>query len=913
MAAKYVQVIVMLHGAFALVFYFLDRKSPSRFTRLFAISWAIEAVRAAILLPGVAQLGGAQELWFAASDVLCFVANWCLLAGCAGLVGVTLPRWLAPLYFWSGIPLVLFNRFLLVGAWAALTGVSDRPLPFDGFLANMVIIFVPVAAARLAVLAWLTGLWRRTHLLGALVAAIFCVPYAVVALAVPLQFYFDYSPEWISLIWSGRVLGFSIGLVMLQMDLQQAAQARVEANLTAAQALAKVGSWEVDYVTGVATWSAEMYRLYGVDPALGVMRHEQFLALMHPADRPEFVAKEQWALKNHSGTEYEFRATLPDGTLRWIHGRKTPYFSATGQLVRMIGVEQDITERKQAELRAALRHAVTSALAEADTVERTMGKVLEVIARGLEAKFAAFWALDDAEGVLRCAQTWHEPSPELAQFAQASRGSVLPAGVGLPGRLMESSDAIVADEETLGRWMENRRRDAARAAGLKCGSGFPIRLHGGLHGVVEFYATEVLGRDPENLKLFGDLGTQIGQFVDRQQFAERYRQAQKLEAVGTLAGGIAHDFNNILTAITGYSELAMAETAALPLTQSHLRAVQTASRRAADLVRQIKTFSRQEEQSRVPLALGSTVREALHLLRATIPATIEISLDEEGDLPPILADATSIHQIVLNLGTNASHAMNDQSGRIDVKLHTVTVDTRFVVAHPGLQPGRYVRLAFRDSGAGMDAATCARIFEPFFTTKSPGEGTGLGLAVVHGIVQSHNGSIFVESEPGAGTEFVIHFPVWDGPVAAPAAEVAASIVRGGGERVMYVDDETLLTDMGRMMLTRLGYAVEVFAEPAEALETLKQRAGEFSLLITDLSMRGMTGLELAARAKQVRPDLPIVLTSGNVTVVKEEQMRAAGISDFLVKPYTVQTFSALLSQVLAGASRPATPEPGATA
>ncbi|HYP17936.1 MAG TPA: ATP-binding protein [Opitutus sp.] len=888
----------MLHTAFAVVFYFLHGQTPTRFARLFALSWAVEAVRAAILLAEVRAIGGSVEYWFATADVLCYFANWWLLAGCADLAGVRLPGWMRPAYFWSGIPLVLFNRFLLPVVYPAIVGAEAENVRFHGVLANMVIMFLPVGAARLAVMVWLFRVWRRTRLPGAFIAGGFALPYAVVALAVPFQFYYDASPSWIAVLWCMRVLGFSIGLVMLMLNLQQTAVARSEASLAAAQSLAGIGSWELDVKEGVATWSAEMFRLYGRDPAAGVMSYEEFLAAIHPEDREPFQRSEARAQQQRQSSEHEFRVLRPDGSVRWIHGRNTPFFNAAGDLVRLMGVEQDVTERKRAASRVELQHTVTRVLAEAEPLEPTLRRILEIMARGLDADYGAFWTVDRATQSLRCAELWRAPGERLDEFAAVSRSATFAAGVGLPGRLLAERQPVFITEATWQDSAQFPRRDVAAGAGLKGGTGFPILLRFEIFGVVEFFTREPQQPNAQLLKLFAALGTQIGQFIERQRLEEQYRQSQKMEAVGTLAGGIAHDFNNILTAINGYCELARLDAAQDAAVQGHLKAVQQAARRAADLVRQIMAFSRQKGQHRVPLDVGPVVAEALKLLRATIPTTIDIKVSVAAQLPPVLADGTALHQVIVNLGANASHAMKGRAGRLDIALDAAALDSAFVATHPGLRAGDYVRLTVRDNGTGMNAATLARIFEPFFTTKPPGEGTGLGLAVVHGIVQSHEGAILVESTPGIGTEFRVYLPACAGQVAAEGGEAAAVVPRGKDERILYVDDERPLAEMGKELLERLGYRVEMHDDPHRALESFRARPREFDLVVTDLSMPGMTGVELAQAVLRVRPGMPVVLTSGYTADLTIDRLREHGLSDFLWKPHSLDSLGAAAHRAL---------------
>jgi two-component system, cell cycle sensor histidine kinase and response regulator CckA len=389
----------------------------------------------------------------------------------------------------------------------------------------------------------------------------------------------------------------------------------------------------------------------------------------------------------------------------------------------------------------------------------------------------------------------------------------------------------------------------------------------------------------------------VQDITERKKFEEQFRQSQKLDAIGTLAGGIAHDFNNILTAIVGYTEQAQATLKENHEARECLGAVLVAARRAADLVRHILTFSRQHPQERKPIQLLPIVVESLQLLRATLPATIEFDTSLAADSPTVLADATQIHQILMNLGTNAWHAMHDSTGRLQVKLERCVVDPAYAVTQLRLQPGVYARLSVGDTGCGMDEATLRRIFEPFFTTKQPGQGTGLGLAVVHGIMDSHDGVVTVYSQPGEGTLFHLYFPANTGEAVVIAAKEGA-MPRGHGERILYVDDEELLTRLGQITLTALGYEVEVTTKPATALAMFVADPQRFALVISDQTMPGMTGLLLANKLRQIRPDLPIILMTGHSPALTHERAQAAGIRQVLFKPTTSRLLGAAVHAVL---------------
>jgi CheY-like chemotaxis protein len=370
-----------------------------------------------------------------------------------------------------------------------------------------------------------------------------------------------------------------------------------------------------------------------------------------------------------------------------------------------------------------------------------------------------------------------------------------------------------------------------------------------------------------------------------------------MEAIGTLAGGIAHDFNNILAAIIGYSELAMLDLPKTHPIQTHLAEVMKGSNRAKDLVRQILTFSRQEEHERQPILLQSALDEALKLLRATLPSTIEIRRQIDSKAPPILGDSTQIHQVMMNLGTNAWHAMGEQGGTLEVTLTTFDVDSEFAQAHADLREGRYLRLIISDSGCGMDRDTLERVFEPFFTTKPPGAGTGLGLAVVHGVVKRHDGMISIYSEPGKGTTFNLYFPVHEFETQMAVPE-PASIPMGNGERILFVDDEVPLATLGKSMLERLGYRVTVQTSSLEALAAFSAQSDQFDLVITDQTMPGLSGAELARLLLEIRPELPVILATGYSTTINPERAKAIGIRELLLKPNTTQSLGEAIRRAL---------------
>jgi nitrogen-specific signal transduction histidine kinase/CheY-like chemotaxis protein len=374
------------------------------------------------------------------------------------------------------------------------------------------------------------------------------------------------------------------------------------------------------------------------------------------------------------------------------------------------------------------------------------------------------------------------------------------------------------------------------------------------------------------------------------------RQAQKMEAIGTLAGGIAHDFNNILAAILGYTQLVDLDIEEGTKTKANLKEVLKSIQRARDLVKQILTFSRKADMERKPLRIGPIVKEALKLLRASLPASIEIHHEIEQDVGIVEADPTQIHQIMMNLCTNAAHAIGTKGGLLEVDLSNVNINGHGEASIEGLDPGVYLKLSVRDTGHGMDPDIMERIFEPYFTTKEKETGTGLGLATTHGIVKGHQGAITVESESGKGCVFNVYLPIIETEI-EPEVEDTSPMAMGD-EKILYVDDEPILTEMGKKMLERLGYRVTVRSSSIEALELFRSKPHHFDLVITDMTMPYMTGEKLAHECMKIRSNIPVILCSGFSEMMDERRAKDIGISAFLMKPIIMEELAKTIRKTL---------------
>jgi PAS domain S-box-containing protein len=373
-------------------------------------------------------------------------------------------------------------------------------------------------------------------------------------------------------------------------------------------------------------------------------------------------------------------------------------------------------------------------------------------------------------------------------------------------------------------------------------------------------------------------------------------QSQKMEAMGTLAGGIAHDFNNILGVMRGYTEMTLSGVAGDSDLERKLNQVLKAGQRAKDLVSQILAFSRPGKQERKDVRISSVINEALKMLRATLPATIEIRQDIATQEGRVLADPTEIHQVLINLGANAAHAMREKGGVLTVSLASVSIDAMAAAKTDQLSPGPYVTFTVRDTGQGMDREVMKRIYDPFFTTKKPGEGTGMGLAVVHGIIKAHGGAIHVDSQPGKGSAVHVYLPrVEKGAAAKTTKKVSLT---GGTERILFVDDEESLVEMWQEVLEGLGYKVIGKTSSSDALACFKEQPDHFDLVITDQTMVHMTGFRLAKKLLQIHPTIPIILCTGFSDTITSEQAKAAGIREYLMKPLSIPDLSAAIRRVV---------------
>jgi PAS domain S-box-containing protein len=525
-------------------------------------------------------------------------------------------------------------------------------------------------------------------------------------------------------------------------------------------------------------------------------------------------------------------------------------------LEHYMGTAIDITERKRAEM--GMRNAQERLLAALDAGQ--MGTWSHELADD------TIW-MDDA-----CLRIWGRSAQEIAE---GGRDAVL--------------SYIHPDDRPL--------LQAATAAALTQDRGplAEFRVQRADGSQVWLSARGTVERDAQGnpLRLLG-----VSADITQRKVAEEAQlRSQKLEALGTLAGGIAHDFNNMLLAVMGNAALVAEGLAPDHPAQSLLTQITTAGERASELVKHILTFSRPQDQKRSTLALGPVVHEALKLMRATLPARVEIRTRFAEDVPLVLSDRTQLHQIVINLATNAAHAVGDRPGVIELSLDGVLLSDDPSAAQTGLREGRYARLSVRDDGIGMDRATLERIFDPFFTTKPVGKGTGLGLSVVHGIMRSSGGAIRVESKPGRGACFKLYFPAVAGKAERGSVDTIAT-PRGRGEHVLVIDDERALVSLAEQALGSLGYRVTGFHSPVAALECFCNDPNSFDAVLSDMSMPKLSGIDVLRAVRAVRPSLPMILVSGHLRPEEQAAAQELGVHELLHKPTSYHTIGRVLHRLL---------------
>ncbi len=580
-------------------------------------------------------------------------------------------------------------------------------------------------------------------------------------------------------------------------------------------------------------------------------------SIIHPDSAGYFEDKWKELLEGNVEETYEYKIIDSEGNERWIVQSNRAIFDDSGQIKAIEGLCQNVTGRKEAEMQLRLRSLVLNQIQDRVTVTDLDGVIKYV--NDAEAR-AMGYSRDELIGV------------STEKFGEdPERGA--------------TQREIVQETLEHGQWrgeVVNRTAD-------------------GQEVIVDLRTRVVFDEQGRKNSLAGistDITERKRAEAERENLQAQLIQAHKMEAIGTLSGGIAHDFNNILSPLMIHAEMALMELPSDSPLQRHVKKIYQSSERARDLVKQILTFARKQEAARAPIKVSLMVKETAKFLRSTIPTTIDIQYDIRTEQDLVLGDPTELNQLIVNLSTNAAHAMEERGGSLVIRVENETFDARAVEHFSDMEPGPYVVLRVEDTGEGIEPQVLDKIFEPYFTTKETGKGTGIGLAVVHGIVKSYGGDITVGSDPGKGACFTVYLPqVRDDGDRTQSKNGSFQLPRGN-ERILFVDDEEAALGAIPPMLEALGYSVTAKRSSVKALAAFTEDPGAFDLIITDQTMPGMTGKELAREMLAIRPELPIILYTGYSPQIDEERAKAMGIQGFVMKPIVMKEMANTIREVL---------------
>ncbi len=612
------------------------------------------------------------------------------------------------------------------------------------------------------------------------------------------------------------------------------------------------GLWDFDVEQDTMTWSPRSYTMLGYEPDAFSINYRVCQDLIHPQDR---IRTHEVLLQNISSDEpfrTRFRSITISGDYIWVSARgKVVSRTPDGSVKRVVGTFTDITQLNQAEEKfekAFQKNPLLMSISDIETGEYV----------AVNDQFVQVLGFSRDEVIGNRSTDLGIITPEMRSYLKAHTRKK---------KTISSRDVTI----------RNKKGDK-----LRC-----------------LYFTEIIkvhGR-AKLLSIIQDITEQKKDEQKRKLLEQQLQQAVKLEALGTLAGGIAHDFNNILTSILGHGQMALEQLPPSSPVAKDINQMIVAGNRAADLVKQILLYSRQEKEGFLHLRLQDTIQEVVDMLSSSLPSSIQFSVSIDENCGGILGDLTQLHQVVMNLCTNAMQAIQNDYGIISINLTETSAPASLYSLNGAAQTDqRYACIEVCDSGSGIAEEIKTKIFDPFFTTKDKEKGTGLGLAVVNGIVQNHHGTIVVESAPGAGTVFQVYLPIIEEQLSTVSTDV--NLPQSGHERVLLIDDEEDLADLYQRALEKLGYQVTCFSNSLEALKDFQQKADWYDIVVTDMTMPNLTGLDLIKEILKIKPEVPSILCSGYSKSVNKVEAKFHGVSEYLVKPFLPQVLAETIRKVL---------------
>jgi PAS domain S-box-containing protein len=832
-------IIASLMGSLILTttFFYLYGYDRRKFLCIWATGWLVYAVRYGFMLLLISPHPLLPETFFIiAYQLAALISGMLLLWGSYVFIRKPLPG------FW-----LLFA--LIDAGW--ITAASLAGFAFY-------LLTAPTFFFLGAVYIW-TGITIHRHFairgIGKKFTAIAFILWGIHKFNYPFLRPVEWFAPWGYLIGASLEITVAIGMLLIYFQTNREALQKSEERFDLAVRGASDGLWDwEDIDRDEQWWSPRIYEMTGYDPGEHKAALSTLKVFMHPEDRLRVLAAIKDHLENKAPFDVEFRVKTKSGEYRWYRSRGQAICDHERNVTRMSGSLQDITE---------LKNLLTQLQMARFSIEKTA--------------LSIFWT-NGGGGFIYA-----------NEHACTSLGYTREELLNLT---VPDIDPDFTREMWQQHWQDLQRKGSILIQTRhrrKDGTLFPVEVTANFH---KYEGAEY------NFSYAMDISARQQAEEEKQRLEEHIRRSQKIEAIGTLAGGIAHDFNNLLGVILGYADIAKDDTVPGSALADDLDKILTAGYRARDLVHQILAFSRQTQTERIALHPQPIIKEALKLLRAALPTSIAIREAIVPDCGTIDADPTQLHQIIMNLCTNAFHAMEATGGELTVELALAETVPEELSREPENEGKNFVRLTVSDTGSGIGPDIIDRIFDPFFTTKDPGKGTGMGLAIIYGIVHDYGGTVRVDSQLGRGTTVHVYIPQGRRPPIA--AESERSDIAGGEGHILFIDDEDLLVQLGRTMLERLGFTVTACSSSIDALETFQNQPDRFDLVITDQTMPGMTGVDLARRMLRIRPDIPIILCTGFSNLVDEETAKSLGIKGFAMKPLTKNTLADLIAKALHG-------------